>query len=85
MKIKVRYAVLDGGWNFQNDHIRKTLVFGKEYTVIDIDRGGWNTAFKLEEHPNYWFNSVFFEEVVPGSLQEVYATLDTGYGIKRRS
>lgn len=85
MKIKVRYAVLNAGWDFQKDHIRKTLVFGKEYTVIYINRGGWNTDFKLEEHPNHWFNSVFFEEVVEGSLAEVYATLDTGYGIKRRS
>lgn len=38
------------------------LEIGKEYTMTDIDVGGWVSYVTLKEFPNKSFNSVLFEE-----------------------
>ena len=79
MSVKVTFKYPNSGYDPDREQVKRLLTLGQEYTISRIERGGWHTSFMLEEHPGEWFNSVHFEEVVNGSLQEVYAKIDKGY------
>lgn len=60
---KVRLETLDAGYDYQKELVEKYLELGKEYTVDYTDVYSSYTDVYLQEFPDIYFNSVFFEDV----------------------
>jgi hypothetical protein len=64
---RVIYAVLethDAGWEGEQKRIKElNMKIGDKFTVNNIAIGSWNTDVYLDEFPDDYFNSVFFNFV----------------------
>ncbi|MEL1246321.1 hypothetical protein AAEO56_18760 [Flavobacterium sp. DGU11] len=62
---KVRCSDLDNGYEYQQEIARRHLVLGEVYTIDKTEVGSSSTKVMLQEVPGVFFNSVFFDDVVP--------------------
>lgn len=67
---KVKCVNHDSGYDYEQKTARKHLVIGQEYTIEKTNVEGWYTNVYLQEFPDIIFNSTFFEDVRPQSIEE---------------
>lgn len=59
---KVIFNHPNAGYTYQQARAREKLSVGETYIVESTDVGNWRTLVALQEIPDEWFNSVFFDE-----------------------
>ncbi len=62
---KVICSTFDAGYPLEQEHAKKHLVIGQQYTVDYTVIHDWSTDVYLQELPEIRFNSVFFEDIAP--------------------
>ena len=62
-KVIVTKETIKNGYDYVEEHAKKHLKIGEQYTIEKTVVSGWSTEVYLQEFPNERFNSVTFKNV----------------------